>query len=41
MKRIKQILLALLVLFALATTMTTTGCTSGKVCQAKKVGNHR
>jgi hypothetical protein len=39
MKRTKQIILALALLFALAATSS--GCTYGKVCQATKVGNHR
>ena len=39
MKRVKQIAVALVLLFALASMST--GCTHGKVCQATKVGNHR
>lgn len=39
MKRIKAVMLALVVLFTLATV--TTACTGGKTCQANKVGNHR
>lgn len=39
MKRLKQILIAIVLLLGLAAT--TTGCYGGKVCQATKVGNHR
>ena len=39
MKRVKQIAIAFLVVFALATVSS--ACTHGKVCQATKVGNHR
>lgn len=39
MKRAKQFAVAFLLLFALATV--TSACTSGKYCQATKVGNHR
>lgn len=39
MKRIKAVLLAMIVLFTLATV--TTSCTGVKTCQANKVGNHR
>jgi hypothetical protein len=39
MKRIKHLFIALLLLFSLAALST--GCTSSKVCQANKIGNHR
>jgi hypothetical protein len=41
MKRIKRITLILLLIGFAAGTATLSGCGSSKVCQAKKVGNHR
>jgi len=39
MKRVKQVAIAILLLISLAALST--GCTSGRACQATKVGNHR
>jgi hypothetical protein len=41
MKRIKRITLILLLLGFAAGAVTLSSCGSSKVCQAKKIGNHR